>query len=515
MPFNIDPNLIENNDVQLTEDGNGDLALKHVPSGTTLTVDEDVNISDFWDDNNSEITADVNNQSLSTEDLKRKAKEASTHTGKGDKRQIITTERTELYVDPVNGDDSGDGTESDPIKTYGEMWSRVPYFIEHRFHIYLREGTLDAAPGVRQIGPVRIFTGSDYLTGQQPFSIQKHPNASASNVIIDGNINRLPSGGPELDKPTLKDVTVTGSVAPGTGHVTLENVTFTGASSDIQAGRAVNSHDMATIRLRNCTFKSALENVASMAQGSTLFMQGNTGTVSETAYQIKAGSRVVFDSYNPPIGERLVNLASGGSMVGPTGEVYTQNTRLLDTFLDNRLTDRFGDPRGGVFAWDITNGSPSVSGEALKLPAGNNTIQNVITSHDVFMGKIGTAEIDFSFDSSPTGGDLIFRVFRESSNKYWSVQLSNGGSVNIVKNDSGGPTVTDTGSYTVNTNGRTIVIKRSTDIDNNGNAGVDVSIDGSSKVTTTDTFAPQINRMRILSTLDAGSTVNRLEMREP
>lgn len=50
MTFEIDPNLIENNEVRLTEDGSGDLAIEHVPSGNTITVDQDVAISDIATD---------------------------------------------------------------------------------------------------------------------------------------------------------------------------------------------------------------------------------------------------------------------------------------------------------------------------------------------------------------------------------------------------------------------------------------------------------------------------------
>ena len=50
MTFTIDPNLIENNEVRLTENTSGELAIEHVPSGRTITVDEDVSISDIVTD---------------------------------------------------------------------------------------------------------------------------------------------------------------------------------------------------------------------------------------------------------------------------------------------------------------------------------------------------------------------------------------------------------------------------------------------------------------------------------
>jgi hypothetical protein len=48
MTFDITPSKIENDEVQLVGDGSGNLAIKHVPSGETITLDESVAISDFW-----------------------------------------------------------------------------------------------------------------------------------------------------------------------------------------------------------------------------------------------------------------------------------------------------------------------------------------------------------------------------------------------------------------------------------------------------------------------------------
>jgi len=73
MTFTIDPNLIENNEVQITEDGSGGLAIKHVPSGQTLTVDDSVSISDVLangeDFDGQNISSFSNLQSLDTDDI--------------------------------------------------------------------------------------------------------------------------------------------------------------------------------------------------------------------------------------------------------------------------------------------------------------------------------------------------------------------------------------------------------------------------------------------------------------
>jgi hypothetical protein len=74
MTFSIDPNLIENNEVRLTENASNQLAIEHVPSGNTITVDDDVVVSDIVDGTlPSDLDADGNNisnvGSLSTESI--------------------------------------------------------------------------------------------------------------------------------------------------------------------------------------------------------------------------------------------------------------------------------------------------------------------------------------------------------------------------------------------------------------------------------------------------------------
>jgi len=47
MPFTIDPKLIENDEVRLTENNNGNLEIVHVPSGKSLGIDTSGTLSDF------------------------------------------------------------------------------------------------------------------------------------------------------------------------------------------------------------------------------------------------------------------------------------------------------------------------------------------------------------------------------------------------------------------------------------------------------------------------------------
>jgi hypothetical protein len=47
MPFTIDPKLIENDEVRLTENNSGNLEIVHVPSGKSLGIDTSGTTSDF------------------------------------------------------------------------------------------------------------------------------------------------------------------------------------------------------------------------------------------------------------------------------------------------------------------------------------------------------------------------------------------------------------------------------------------------------------------------------------
>jgi|APHM01.1.fsa_nt_gi hypothetical protein len=47
MPFTIDVDLIENDEVRLTENNDGNLEVIHVPSGSTLEIDDSASISEL------------------------------------------------------------------------------------------------------------------------------------------------------------------------------------------------------------------------------------------------------------------------------------------------------------------------------------------------------------------------------------------------------------------------------------------------------------------------------------
>jgi maltodextrin utilization protein YvdJ len=47
MPFTIDPELIENDEVRLTENNDGNLEVVHVPTGSSLEIDTSGSVSDL------------------------------------------------------------------------------------------------------------------------------------------------------------------------------------------------------------------------------------------------------------------------------------------------------------------------------------------------------------------------------------------------------------------------------------------------------------------------------------
>lgn len=50
MPFTLDIDLIENDEVKITENTNGELEVEHTPTGNTLVIDEGGSVSNFGAD---------------------------------------------------------------------------------------------------------------------------------------------------------------------------------------------------------------------------------------------------------------------------------------------------------------------------------------------------------------------------------------------------------------------------------------------------------------------------------
>jgi len=455
-------------------------------------------------------------EAIATENIHRTAKAASDHTEAGDQRQFITTERDEIWLDANNGDDDAIGSQSNPIQSLEEMYTRLPMILEHRLEIWLKEGSYSTPSN--QIGPVQIFTGSDYEQGnsplRNPLSIRSAPGAAKSNTIIDGNLQRLPTSGPELDKPSLSNLTVNGTVAPGTGCVNIQNVTFTGTASDIISGRAISTHSDATIHLTDCTFETGVDTGIRAARNCKIYINRCDGAVSGTFLDANYGATAFVRDYTFPIGHtKQWDLKNASKLIGPEGSVYEASTRFADAWSDNQFDGRIADSRGG-WQEDYNNlgGSPTVSGNQLVLPAGDSTSQFVGTKSNLLIGPRGTFKAEFSLSSTASTGTLEFRVFREGSSDYWSAELNAGGSANAKRRESN-TNKRATGSWTADTATKTVELEVKDDI-SSGNAGGRLRINGSDIATLTDDFIPNPGRVTVLNQLDSEVKISNWSIQE-
>lgn len=67
--FTIDPKLIENADVRITEDADGDLAIEHIPSGNVITVDQNISVSDIVAEGSSTTLQSLDVDELNNADI--------------------------------------------------------------------------------------------------------------------------------------------------------------------------------------------------------------------------------------------------------------------------------------------------------------------------------------------------------------------------------------------------------------------------------------------------------------
>lgn len=109
MTFTIDPDLLENNDFQLTDDGSGNLALEAKATGNIFTIDENSSLSDKiestldtnLDANGNDIT---NVNSLNTDQAS--ISQVANIVVKSNTQSVSSTTDTKIIYDSVERGDS-------------------------------------------------------------------------------------------------------------------------------------------------------------------------------------------------------------------------------------------------------------------------------------------------------------------------------------------------------------------------------------------------------------------------
>jgi len=431
MTFNIDSTRFSNDDFEITE-SSGDLVMTHKSTGATFTYDSGK--SAWVPSNGLDLSgSDVSNVgALSTEVAKLDFQ--NTKDWVGGTKKISTTEDTEIYVDP-NGDPDGAGTSADPI-TLKEAARRIPFWINHKYHIILKSGTY-----------TQDFQMAGCLNGGKdainpPFEIRGE-SGTRSDVTLEGNISLAIFHG-ESDVATLKDVTISSTLLQKWGNTVINNVKFDGAATPLtvpEGDVAINAHGRAYMKLETCDFGSNNYAVgAKMSDGSTIKASDVSGTFSH--YPVFVTDDAVYDRLGNVAnlyGKEGAFKATQGGQVFSNGDRWGDNPFLYDDFRDNAgaVNDRLR-PQPQAFyypEWDVNAGSPTIANEQLELANGDEVAEQVHMTRGEYVW-------DFKTASSPSSGQVDIRVAYTAFSDQVNVQIQNNGNVDLKVSDGGTTTTT-------------------------------------------------------------------------
>lgn len=213
-------------------------------------------------------------------------KETRRHT---QRRPLVSSERTELYVDP-DGDDDAEGSEEAPIATLGEAFARMPWIINHRFRIHINEGVNDN-DGASATTP-RSIVWSGY--GDPDFHIVGDAD-NPENHVIEGPdwINFSLMGAQPLRAVHVEGVQFDAKLQNYRGTLGLENCILNSSPRPWNSS-CVGGYQGQTI-IHSCEIGGAAEHVAELSQMAMVQLGGNTGSVSDSIVQSYGYGGIAFD----------------------------------------------------------------------------------------------------------------------------------------------------------------------------------------------------------------------------
>lgn len=190
-------------------------------------------------------------------------------------RPLFSQEDRTIYVDPDSGDDSNDGTSSNPFQTIDRAFEEVPYWLTHKYTIDLANGTYDSEPTVIGLPPVRAnftnTTGHIEIIGD---------TATPSNVKVGSN-NQFVTGlnGTEpADGLQVKGVELNCQIQAKGGVLWLEDCNLH-SDPDPSTQAAIAGYDSSVVA-NNCTFGGDANWAVDPAQGGTYLIENCDGSVS-------------------------------------------------------------------------------------------------------------------------------------------------------------------------------------------------------------------------------------------
>ena len=255
---------------------------------------------------------------------------------------VVSTEDTTVYVDPANGSDDNDGTQSNSLETIQEAAYRAPLFASHTYHIVLEPGTYTGN------GRFMPFIAPTKPNADTPIQIRSS-TGNASDVDLQGVYSFGVMTG-ETDKPTLQDVTISGTVLGKFGAIKLNNCVIAASNglTTTEGTIGIDAHSPCTILLDNCTFQESTDVGMNLQEGARVDLRFCDGVCGSTVAKVKRGADVREQTIGDVYGkEAWVKYEQGGRYITSNGLAKGGDVAVSDDWGDGRLSDRFGPPAAG------------------------------------------------------------------------------------------------------------------------------------------------------------------------
>ncbi|NHN40533.1 hypothetical protein G9C85_02625 [Halorubellus sp. JP-L1] len=219
-------------------------------------------------------------------------------------RPVVSNQNTTVYVDPVNGSDTGDGTQSNPIATIQEAVDRCPIYLRHQYTV-----DLTTSPSLPVTYDEDVLIDSVIGTGQGGINDSLADEAGpVVNLLLDGDsdtpsnveVGSITVGScvgtatPRIDGvhilregPYYEELN--GIAFYGTEEGSVWNVEFDGGTTFTRGVLAYASGlDVRDVDVSNCDIG------LSSKRGGHIQCQRTTGNANEKAHNATESSTIII-----------------------------------------------------------------------------------------------------------------------------------------------------------------------------------------------------------------------------
>lgn len=248
-------------------------------------------------------------------------------------RDVVSTERIELHIDP-NGDDSAEGTSTDPIATLQEAFHRLPHIIQHEVEVNLPNGTADTSGAQTGVCIVNFIKQSG--NHDEPIKFIGD-TATPSNADISGRVDmaflggaphRVKFEGIQFQKASLYRM-----------GVTFDTCRFVSDSTYADSG-GISGYNFAAWA-KNCTFTGDCDYVSDMSFFARLILEDVSGSVNTSLIRSYKNAQVTllgnntlsYPTYANNHARQAEIRSEGGHLVRNGDTWYAENDAHLDRIL--------------------------------------------------------------------------------------------------------------------------------------------------------------------------------------